>query len=433
VQTATRDSMINVLFPDFSSESSVREAFAALVLVGVITGCATTREPYPIAPIRITAGPQPKVAKPVAFSHGKAFRETTHTLEPYANQLYLPLKTGEASDRALRAAYERVFDSAREVASREALSAAAAPGSSLALIEPRGVQLDYFDGSGRGRGPFYARVGYRFSFSDPTGAPIADWRVSGFAQHDSSGGFRWSDEFQIFAEAPRRAMEVAVANFMRSFERVPELIRWGRNLPVMESNAPASGQVMREIAGDDAGVEARYPGVLRLQVRRVPLPKPPAELVKEEATAPALLALRLILRNESPRRLSLDPDEMEWVLAGAKTLEPLPAPMVSEALSGRPFGVAVGVMSPGVGMLPGLFAALATASSVSERKQQFAAWMAATSREILKDVVTPAGGSGGGVIYLAQPRDREGGELIVRVIDLDDAVRYSVRLPLPAR
>ena len=400
---------------------------ATLVLVGAIAGCA--HEPFTIAPISVTEAPDRKIAKPIAFYHGKEFRETLYTVQQWG----LPLKTGEASDHALRAAYQRLFDSAREVVSREAISGLTGSGAPLAIIEPKEVQVGYFDASGRGWGPIYSRVSYRFSFSDVAGASIADWRVRGFAQYDSWNEREPRGEFQRYAEAPRRAIGVSVANFIRGFERIPELVRWSRNLPVTESNAPASGQMTRENVGDDGGIEVRYPSVLTLQVRRAPLPKPPADLVKEEVAAPALLALRLTLRNESPRRLSLDPGEVEWVAAGANTLEPLPAPIVSAHLSGRPFGMAVGVMSPGVGMLPALFAALATVSSGAEHQQRLAAWTAATEREILKDDVTLPGATRGGLIYLAQPPNRQGGELVVRVIDLDDAVRYSLRVPLRAR
>jgi hypothetical protein len=412
--------------------SDLQKILGILALIGAIAGCANTREPYPIAPVSVTQTPERKLAKPIAFFHGKAFRETLHTLEPYSNMLYLPLKTGERSDQALRAAYLHLFDSATEVASRDALSGRGGLSASLALIEPKEVRLDYYDASARGWGPFYSRVSYRFSLFDANGASVAEWRVRGFA-HFESTGVRWSDEFQTFAEAPRRAIEAAMANFIRNFERVPELVRWNRGLPVTESNVLAAGQVTHQTTGDHPGVEARYPGVLSLRVNRIQLPKPPEKSVTEETAAPALLALHLTLRNESPRRLLLDPGEVEWVLDGVGTLEPLPAPLVAEFMSGRPLGVTGGVMSPGVGMLPALFGALATASSVSDRKQQFAAWMGATSREILKDDVTLAGATGSGVIYLRRPVNREGGELVVRVVDLDDALRYTVRLPLPAR
>ena len=70
---------------------------------------------------------------------------------------------------------------------------------------------------------------------------------------------------------------------------------------------------------------------------------------------------------------------------------------------------------------------------LGDHKKRFGAWNEAIRRDILEDGIVPPTGTRSGVIYFVQPPQRDGGELLVRVVDLDDAVRYTLRFPLPAR
>jgi hypothetical protein len=38
-----------------------------------------------------------------------------------------------------------------------------------------------------------------------------------------------------------------------------------------------------------------------------------------------------------------------------------------------------------------------------------------------------------GVLYFPRPPNAEGGTFVIPIVDLDDAVRYSVRVPLPVK
>jgi hypothetical protein len=414
---------------------------AAATLCVALFGCTSAPAPLEARPGLLPA--LTKIARPMAFLHTKAFREDIRTVEPYGNKYYLPLKTGEASDRALRLAYARVFEAPREIASLEDLRALGGPQAPAAVIEPAVVALEYLNASGRVWGPYYAEIVYRFALSDAAGTRVADWRVRGFGQFDMNreSAERRPDfprsETAWMSEAPRRAVEAATANFVAGFERVPELIRLVRNLPLDGANVPAARQGTRDTAPARQGVEASYSGAFALHVQRATVPQPHQELVKDEPKVPYLLPVRLTLQNRGTHRLLLDPADAHWVPDGyiedsQKPISPLPAPVVSALIAGRPFGMAVGVMSPGVGMLPALFAALFSAAENERQKKDLAVWTAAIDRELLDAGIAAAGASRGGVIYFARTSKLDAGTLVIPVIDLDDALRYTVRVPLPA-
>ena len=423
-----------------------RSRIAVALVCAAVAACAADPVALDVRPA--TAPAARKIAQPVAFLHTKAFREDIRTVEPYGNKYYLPLKTGEASDRALRSAYAQVFDAPREIGSLDELRAPGPP-APVAVIEPAIVRLDYLNASGRTWGPYYTEIVYRFALYDGAGVRLADWQVSGFGVYDMNlkpsdpGGAEAvsvlrGGETAWMSEAPRRAVEAATANFVLGFERVPELIRLARNQPLAGADVPAARQSTRETAPALPGIEASYTGAFALQVERAVVPQPPKELVKDEPPAPYLLPVRLTLRNQGAHRFALDPADAQWLPDGTPegsptTVYPLPAPVVSALIAGRPFGMVVGVMSPGVGMLPALFAALVSAAENERQKKDLAAWSAAINRDLLGAGVVPAGASRGGVIYFPRPPKLDGGTLVITVIDLDDALRYTVRVPLPAK
>jgi hypothetical protein len=418
--------------------SSCTELTVAGFLCLVVAACAS--DPVSL----ISAAPALPVAQqfahPVAFLHSAAFRGDVRVVEPYGNKYYLPLKTGEASDRALRAAYAQVFAAPQEVASLEQLRGLAGAQAPVALIEPSILKLDYVNASGRTSGPFFAQITYRFSLADATGAPVASWRVRGIGQYDPAQSRQEpppAGETAMLAEAPRLAVGAAAAEFVRGLERVPEFVRLGRNLALADVNVPADRQQVRDTGPSPPGVEASYPGALALQVQRAGLPHPPGAPVKGEPAEANLLAVRLTLHNLGAHRLGLDPADAVWLPGIAadgapEGVSPLPAQAVSALVAGKPFGLLVGVMSPGAGMLPGLFAALVNASENDRQKKEFAAWSTAVERELLDFGIAAPGAGRSGVVYFARSPGMDGGALVIPVIDLDEAVRYTVRAPLPA-
>lgn len=416
-----------------------RVEFLYVSICAALAGCAS--DPVSLdarAPLQPAAQ---KVARPVAFLHTKAFRDDVQTIEPYGNKYYMPLKTGEASDRVLRATYAQIFAAPRVVASAADLAESGSAHAPVALIEPSIVKFDYVNASARGWGPFFAEITYSFSLADAAGAPLASWRVRGIGRYDPSVDKQEPlprSETAMLAEAPRLAINAAAIEFVHSFERVPELIRLSRDMPLAGANVPAERQTTREGAPAGAGVEAAYAGAFELQVQRAVLPRPPPEIVTEVPQEPYLLPVRLTLHNRSAHRLALYPADAEWLPAGQaagaqQPLSPLPGPVVSAFLAGQPFGLMVGVMSPGTGMLPGLFAAIVNLAELSRQKKEFTAWSAAIDRELLAAGVTAPAASRSGLVFFPRPSRLDGGSLLIQVIDLDDALRYSVRVPLPAQ
>ena len=413
----------------------------AALLYAALAGC--TSEPVSLESRPGSLPVVTKVGRPVAFLHTKAFREDLKTVEPYGNKAYLPLKIGDASDRALRSAYVQVFEAPREVTSLEELRSLSGPAAPVAVIEPSIVSFNYVNASGRYWGPYFSEIVYRFALFDATGTRVADWRVRGLGEFDyyrelserkpvSSSETAWQ------TEAPRRAVEAAASGFVAGFERIPELIRLTRNLPLAGADVPAVRQATRDTAPEKPGVEASYPGAFALNVQRAIVPQPPRELVKEEAQVPYLLPLRLTLQNRGTNRLLLDPVDAQWLPEGSaesspQPISPLPAPLVSALIAGRPFGIFVGVMAPGVGTLPALFAGLVNAAENERQRKDLAAWTAAIERDLLRAGIAVGSASRGGVIYFPRPPKLDGGTLVIPVIDLDDALRYTVRVPLPAK
>jgi hypothetical protein len=203
-------------------------------VTALITGCAT--EPMSLQVRTEIDHPITPVASPVAFLHPQGFREHLENVTPYGGNYVLHLKVGEASDKALREVYPRLFVAPREVASREAFSQLADTQVPAGLLEPSIVALHYLNASRRMGGPCFAQIDYRFSLTVTEGE-TRTWIVRGFGEFDLDAEARLaregratlpSSEEGFLVEAPRRALEAGIANFARSFQRVPELIRFGR-------------------------------------------------------------------------------------------------------------------------------------------------------------------------------------------------------------
>jgi hypothetical protein len=413
-------------------------ACAALFgLAATLGGCA--HEPVTLQVRSMAPRPDAPIARPIIFVHAKAFREQQWLIEPYGQGYILPLKAGEASDEALRETYARLFAVPREVESREEFSAIAGTDGPIVLLEPAIVELHYLNASRRMHGPYYAEIDYRFTLTGAGGDTIARWVARGFGQYDldAEARARTKDsppgpraEGEMNAEAPRRAIEAATASFARSFARVPELIRWARGQPVAGTDVAAERQVTRDTGPETPGVEASYPGAFVLEVRRTPIPKPPKDVPEEAGQETNLLALRLTLRNDSSHRLALDPEEIEWDAGLKAPLEPLPAPVAAALVTRLPFGLA---LAPGTGVaaLPALFAALMSAAELSRHQTELAAWSAMVSRDVLVDGVAPGGERRTVLVYFIKPSQADGGTLMVPVVDLDEALRYTVRVPMP--
>ncbi len=412
-----------------------RRGISAVAGACLALGACTT------APVALDAPPPApavaqKVTRPVAFLHASSLRNDVQVVEPYGNEYYLRLKTGAASDRALRAAYAQVFDAPVEVDAPGPLRGRDGAQAPIALIEPSIVRLDYVNASARMWGPFFAQITYRFVIADASGAPVAHWRVVGIGQYDPSVPRPQpppNGETAMLAEAPRLAIGDAAADFMRSFARVPELIRLIRNLPPAGADVDAGLQVLHDAGPAAPGIEATYPDVLMLRVQRAALPAPPPDVAKDIPRLPQIAPVRLTLYNLGMHRLAVNPGDIEWRPAGGgePPLAPLPAPVVTALFAGRPFGLVVGAMSPGAGMLPGVLAAIVNATENERQKKAFAAWSLAVERDLLDFDVAAAGRSRGGMVYFLRAPGLDGGTLVVPVIDLDDATRYAVRVPMP--
>ncbi|MCL4799161.1 MAG: hypothetical protein KJ025_06210 [Burkholderiales bacterium] len=411
---------------------------AAAALTLALGGCA--HEPVSLE-VRSAAPPAAApIARPIAFFHPQSFREREQPIEPYAQGYVLPLKLGEASDRVLRETYARLFAAPREVGSREELAALARADGAVALLEPTISAFDYLNASRRMHGPYYAEVQYRFALTGADGAAIARWTVRGFGQFDLDAELRARTkdspppprgEAAINIEAPRRAIEAATASFARSFERVPELIRWRRGEPVAGTDVAPERQTTSALGPEQRGALASYAGAFALRAERAPIPKPPKDLSEEAAAAePNLVAVRLTLENASTHRLALDPADIEWHAGSEVPLEPLPPQVAAALITRLPFGM---VVAPGVGVaaLPALFAALVSAAELERHRHEFAAWSDAVSAETLADGIAAGGAQRSGVVYFPKLPEREGGVLVVRVVDLDEALRYTVRVRMP--
>jgi hypothetical protein len=408
-------------------------ALHALVALGAIAiaGCASEPVSIEAAPVRAAA----QIDRPVAFLHSPEFRNQQVTLEPYGNKYYLPLKIGESSDKALRATYAQLFATATEVSSRDevANAGAAAP---TALIEPSIVGFKYLNASHRMEGPSYAEVDYRFRLSDGQGQALAVWTVRGIGRYPSDAARppRTKDsppaprgEQGIIVEAPRRAVEDAMSGFVHDFERVPELIRWTRGEPLAGVDAPPAALSTKGVLSASSAADASVAGAFTLRVERAPLPRPAKQAAEEGAPETSLIALRIGLGNDGEHRLALDPSDVQWIVDGRAPMEPIPAAAVAALVTRLPFGLAV-APGVGVGALPALVAALISAGEMARHQSEFAAWSAALTSESLTDGVAGPRASRSGLVYFPKPGSAAG-TLVVQVIDLDAAVRYTVRIP----
>ncbi|MGB2818116.1 MAG: hypothetical protein WBC37_12925 [Burkholderiaceae bacterium] len=417
-----------------ASQRALRTLFALCALV--VAGCASEPLVFEAAPAQPTA----RIDRSIAFLHSAEFRDRQETLEPYGNKYYVPLKIGEASDRALRATYPRLFADAREASPTDTPASTGGAPRDVPLLEPSIVGLRYLNASHRMEGPFYSQVEYRFRLSDAGGAAVAEWTVRGFGRFpsdvdrqprtkDSPPAPRGEQGYLI--EAPRRAVEDGVDAFTHSFNRVPELIRWTRGEGTADANAPLSLLSTKGALSSSEAVEAGYPGVFTMTVERAALPRPSTPPSEERAPDPPLIALRITLRNEAERRLALDPADIEWIPEGAAALEPIPPAVAAALVTRLPFGLAV---APGVGAaaLPALFAALISAAEVTRHQSEYAAWSAAATSQTLADGVTGPRATTSGLVFFPRP-DAAGGVVVVRVVDLDAAVRYTVRIPVASR
>lgn len=406
---------------------------SVIAFAAALGGCA--HEPVALDVRSLAPYPTAPIARPIAFLHSEAFWAHQQTIEPYGHGYFLPLKTGEASDKALRATYARLFAVPREVESRGEFAAIAGADGLIVLLEPSIAEFHYLNASRRIHGPYYAEIEYRFSLTGAGGETIARWAVRGFGQYDLDldARTRTKDsppaprgEAAMNAEAPRRAIEAATA----SFKRVPELIRWRRGQPVAGTDVAPERQVTQDAGPVKPAVQVTYPGAFMLRVERTPVPKPPKKETDEAAREPNLVAVRLTLENASTHRLALDPDDIEWDAGLPVPLEPLPAKVAVALVTRLPFGLVISG-GPGLAALPAPLGALVSATELQRHHREFAAWSEAVTADMLADGIAPGGAKRTGLIYFQNPRDKEGGTLTVRIIDLDEALRYTLQIAMP--
>jgi hypothetical protein len=390
-------------------------------------------------PLEIAAGV--RIDHPVAFVHDAAFRDHTDTIDIIGEGRCLPLKTGEASNRLFREAYEKVFVQLRESTGKSETYGC----DSEYVLQPDPVELLYFYSRAEDvRGSAYAQANFAFKLKDGNGATIAAWIVRGDGAFDRDAFAKKASAERLEGEGDvvLLAIESAVRQFVRSFELVPELIAWRRGEAMQ---GPASMEQQTETLPNGSGYAATYPGMLRMQVTRAVPPDPPTYMHESPSSKRhGLLAVRVLLRNDSPRRLALDPAEITWA-RGLETRRTL-SPLVTAALSSaRPYGLAVrcgrtaGEVAGSLVLQAAAFvvwpvvvaAAVGIAASVPVRREEFKRWKAALDGALFPDTVLDPGAEKEGlVVFAGAPPE---GELIIPVVDIDAALRYRVRVPFPGQ
>jgi len=92
----------------------------------------------------------------------------------------------------------------------------------------------------------------------------------------------------------------------------------------------------------------------------------------------------------------------------------------------------IGVMSPGVGMLPALFAAMISASENERHKQELAAWSAAIEADHLAAGTIAARADRSGVLHFPRPPKAEGGTIVIPIVEIAGQ-RCTTRCGCPCR
>lgn len=404
---------------------------SVVLAAAALAGCAM--EPVTLA---LREQPSPvaeKIKRPVVFLHSRQMREETQPV-----QAGVPLRIGEASDRALRAAYTQGFGDMREVSSLEEFRSMSGPDAPAVLLQPEIVGFQAVNTLRRPTGPYVAEIIYRFTLFDRAGAQAGAWEMHSLGSFDAEAARReHSPDFRLDVDswvtvAPRRAIEAAAAKFLAGFDSVPELMRLRRDLPLAGSNVPAELQQPGGTASTDV-MQARYPAAVTLTAAALPSTPAPGTGTQPSGQA-AVVSLRVTLRNDGAHRLLVDPATIRWepaqsATAGFPVLSPIPAAVVPMYLAGTPTTFAPGPMSPGIGMLPNLIAALANAAGQQEHEKAMEARKASVERDLLTEGPIAPGTERTGVVYFSKLRAAYG-MLLVPVIDLDDASRYTVRLDM---
>jgi len=155
---------------------------------------------------------------------------------------------------------------------------------------------------------------------------------------------------------------------------------------------------------------------------------------KSALTRVGVSAIELLVKNEGHHMLFLDPLNIVWAPSGEQEVLPLPASLISSALTTR--YARIGPISTGVGLaaLPALFASLVNASADAAERKEITSNLKVYSREELHEVMLQRAESVAGLVYFpAGLNDAVSGELRVPVIDVDTAIRYVVRFPVNIR
>jgi hypothetical protein len=73
----------------------------------------------------------------------------------------------------------------------------------------------------------------------------------------------------------------------------------------------------------------------------------------------------------------------------------------------------------------------ASAADIERHRQEFDAWTAAVMGDLLVDGIVAGGTSRSGLVYFIKPASPDAGTLTLPIIDLDEGLRYTVRVPMP--
>ncbi len=191
--------------------------YTLLIVVIHLIGCTVT---LPLKPTLPPPTEGTKIPVTIGVYYSAEFRTYQHVSARGGDRWIFPL--GTASVALFDQVFPRVFASTKAVQSRPPLPPS--DGALTAIIEPRIETFDY-QLAGFIGGTVTVEITYRFTLHSPRGDPIASWVVKGMA-----GTFARIDK------VTNLAMRDAATKFPTSFEEVPEVRRWLRQV-----NTPGVG------------------------------------------------------------------------------------------------------------------------------------------------------------------------------------------------
>jgi hypothetical protein len=294
---------------------------------------------------------------------------------------------------------------------------------------PRISNFNYY--SKRAGGWYYwSTVTYKFNIYAPDGEVVTEWEAKGTGMSFYGGGF---NEKEAWAGAAESAIENAGKLLLGSFTQIPEAIRWHRGSTIDKLTVRLDTSPLKPVMDKEKGLDTlRFENRFSLGVITTAGDNSKNFELHSKLNAVGLVFFFAWIKNEGKHTLRVRREDLTLTTDETVGIGPLPASFFAAAATTYYGRLPPVIFEPGYASLVQLGFALANMAAISSEQKEKDE-LAKVFQNEFSDAALLNGQEAKGLLFFAVPPDlifKETLFLNIPIIDLDEATRYQVKIPL---